>query len=180
MSPVTVSYWKTTDVYHLLTINCVSYSLIWKTIALFNQFLLGGGGGKNEDIPWGHSTPKEHIHHRNTFFCDHWAKIHASRRKPWTQHSMTCSTDWLTVFSTLVMMMMMIYHGDIRPQKNSHHWNTFLSIKQKSTLLGLSGGRVEGTKNEKKTRKCTISPLYPPHPQFVAAVVFCMWVGLWT
>ena len=28
-------------------------------------------------------TPKEHTHHRNTFFWMHWAKIHASRGKLW-------------------------------------------------------------------------------------------------
>ena len=85
MTLVKLPYWKTTEFYHLVMIKGVSYSFICNRIALFNPFFFGGGGQKAKiylrDIRPKTNTPIT----ETRFFCDHWAKIHASRRKPWTR-----------------------------------------------------------------------------------------------
>jgi len=48
----------------------------------------------------------------------------------------------------------------------------FWCIERKSTLLGVSCGCVEETKN---AREGTTSPLCPPHPRCAAATIFCVW-----
>jgi len=54
--------------------------------------------------------------------------------------------------------------------------HVFGCTERKSTLARVSCGRFEGTKKFfKKAREGTTSPIWPPHPPFLAATIFCLW-----